>query len=155
MQLTQKETSLLKDLKEQEQLCVEKYTKHEQAAQDPQLKQLFRNIAATERHHLDMINQIESGQSPAISSGDCKGGCKTTPTFSACYTSGDTPQKKQDAFLCADLLATEKHVSHLYDTCVFEFGQPELRQVLNQIQSDEQHHGEQLWQYMKTNNMYA
>ena len=36
MQLTQKETDLLKDLKSQEKLCVEKYTKYASQALDPQ-----------------------------------------------------------------------------------------------------------------------
>ena len=38
MQLTQKETDLLKDLKGQEKLCIEKYTKAADSAIDPQLK---------------------------------------------------------------------------------------------------------------------
>ena len=40
MTLTQKETGLLADLKTQEQLCIEKYTKYESEACDPQLKTL-------------------------------------------------------------------------------------------------------------------
>ena len=34
MQLTQKESSLIKDLKGQEQLCIDKYTKHAECASD-------------------------------------------------------------------------------------------------------------------------
>ena len=41
MQLTPKEASLLKDLKGQEQLCVDKYNRHAASANDPQLKNLF------------------------------------------------------------------------------------------------------------------
>ena len=37
MTLTQKETTLLSDLKSQEQLCIEKYTKYSQMAHDPEL----------------------------------------------------------------------------------------------------------------------
>ena len=48
MQLTQKETSLLKDLKTQEKLCVDKYTQYSADARDPQLKTLFSDIAAVE-----------------------------------------------------------------------------------------------------------
>ena len=40
MQLTPKEASLLKDLKGQEQLCVDKYNRHAACANDPQLKNL-------------------------------------------------------------------------------------------------------------------
>ena len=64
-------------------------------------------------------------------------------------------EKKQDCYLCTDLLTTEKHASNLYNTCVFEFGQTALRQVLNHIQTEEQQHGEQIYQYMKTNSMYS
>ena len=42
MQLTPKEASLLKDLKGQEQLCVDKYNRHAASANDPQLKNLFK-----------------------------------------------------------------------------------------------------------------
>ena len=40
MNLTQKETELLKDLKGQEKLCVDKYTRHSAAASDTQLKDM-------------------------------------------------------------------------------------------------------------------
>ena len=59
MQLSQKETDLLKDMKDQEMLCVEKYTKHSQSAIDPQLKNLFSQFAQTEREHYDMLVQME------------------------------------------------------------------------------------------------
>ena len=42
MTLTQKENTLLADLKSQEQLCIEKYGKYEQDAHDPCLKNLFK-----------------------------------------------------------------------------------------------------------------
>lgn len=61
MQLTQKETELLKDLKGQEKLCADKYTKYSESAIDPQLKNLFSQIAGVERQHLNTIEQIESG----------------------------------------------------------------------------------------------
>ena len=41
MTLTQKEKDLLKDLKDQEKLCVDKYKKHADAASYPQIKNLF------------------------------------------------------------------------------------------------------------------
>ena len=65
-----------------------------------------------------------------------------------------TPQKQNDCYLCTDLLATEKHASHLYDTCVFEFADGQVRSVLNQIQKQEQEHGKAIYDYMKTNSMY-
>ncbi len=151
MQLTQKETSLLKDLKNQEKLCVDKYSKHAEAAHDPQLKQLFKQIAGVEQGHLDTLNQIEGGAVPAVSGSKSS----TVPTFTATYSTADTPEKKQDSYLCSDLLSTEKHASSLYNTCVFEFGQSDLRQVLNHIQTEEQGHGEQIYKYMKANSMYS
>ena len=151
MVLTQKESTLIKDLKGQEQLCIDKYEKHAECAHDPQLKQLFTKIAGVEREHLSTLNQIESGTVPAAGGGKQA----TIPTFTAYHTQGDTPEKKQDCYLCTDLLTTEKHASNLYNTCVFEFGQTALRQVLNHIQTEEQQHGEQIYQYMKTNSMYS
>ena len=101
MQLSQKETDLLKDMKDQEMLCVEKYTKHSQSAIDPQLKNLFSQFAQTEREHYDMLVQMEQGTvpSPAIASG-------ATPTFSATYQTEETPDKQNDCYLCTDLITT-------------------------------------------------
>ncbi len=149
--LTQKETTLLKDLKEQEQLCEDKYKKHAACAHDPQLKQLFTDLAGVEHAHHQMLTDIESGQLP----GGSQGGAVGNGQFTATYNTTETQEKKDDAYLCSDLLTTEKHVSSLYNTCVFEFSQPELRRVLGQIQSDEQVHGERIYQYMKANAMYS
>ena len=44
MQLTEKETTVIKDLQTQERLCVEKYRFYEESANDPELKQLFHKI---------------------------------------------------------------------------------------------------------------
>ena len=49
----------------------------------------------------------------------------------------------------------EKHVSGLYDTSIFEFSDPAVRQVLNHIQSEEQGHGESIYSYMHQNGMYS
>ena len=150
MVLTQKESTLIKDLKGQERLCIDKYTKHAECASDPQLKQLFTRIADVERGHLNTLNQIEQGAAPAM------GGAAKAQihTFTAYHTS-ETPAKQQDYYLCSDLLTTEKHASGLYNTCVFEFGQTQLRQVLNHIQTEEQEHGDMIYKYMKANNMYS
>ena len=64
MTLTQKESSLIKDLKGQEKLCIDKYTRHSACAKDPQLKELFTQMAATEKEHLKTLTQIESGNIP-------------------------------------------------------------------------------------------
>lgn len=149
LKLTQKETELLKDMKDQEQLCADKYTKHAECAKDAQLKNLFSQMAATENEHLNTLNQICSGTVPSPS-----GGSKTMPTFTAAYT-GETPEKKNDKYLCSDALAIEKHASHLYDTCIFEFADDNVRNVLNHIQKEEQEHGKMLYDYMKVNGMYC
>ncbi|MBO5321180.1 MAG: ferritin-like domain-containing protein [Clostridia bacterium] len=153
MQLTQKETDLLKDLKGQEKLCVEKYTKYSSQALDPQLKQLFTEIANVEQGHLNTITQIEQGNTPNTSSSS--GGQTINSTFTETYGMGDTPDKQADCYLCSDLLADEKHVSHLYDTCVFEFKDKTLRDTLNHIQKEEQEHGKYIYDYMSKNNMYS
>ena len=149
MQLTQKEMGLLKDLKGQEQLCVEKYRKHADCAKDPELSELLNYIAGIEQGHLQTVVEIEQGGTPTQRSAG------PAPTVSATYQSGDSEDKKCDSFICSDLLATEKHASHLYDTCIFEFDQQQYRQTLNKIQKDEQEHGKMIYDYMKKNNMYS
>ena len=151
MTLSQKENTLLSDLKAQEQLCIEKYGKYEQDAHDPCLKSLFKSIKSTEEGHLSTISRIMSGEEVTTN---------TAPTAVSqsleCQTSTCTgSEKTADAFLCKDALAMEKHVSALYDTSIFEFTSPTLRDTLNHIQKEEQNHGEQLYQYMSKNNMYS
>jgi rubrerythrin len=150
MKLTQKESTLLKDMKNQEQLCADKYERGAESAVDPQLKKLFRKLAAIERRHYDTLTKIESGTVPKLS------GAKTqAPRITAKYGAKNTADKQNDCYLCSDALATEKHTSSLYDTCVFEFTQENVRQVLNLIQKQEQEHGKMLYDYMKANNMAA
>lgn len=148
--LTEKESTLIKDLKGQEQLCIEKYTKYADQASDTQLKDLFTTIAGTEKQHFDTLTQIENGQSPSTSSGS-SGSSGQQKTFTKAPSTADC---KTDAFLCGDLLSTEKHASHLYDTCIFEFKDETVRQTLNHIQKEEQSHGKMLYDYMKVNGMY-
>ncbi len=153
MQLTQKETSLLKDLKDQEKLCVDKYRRYAEAAHDPQLKTLFSQIADVEQGHYDTLSTIESGGTPSMAGNPSAAG--KGETFTATYGMAETQEKKDDCYLCSDLLSTEKHAAGLYNTCVFEFAQPPLREALNHIQTEEQGHGEALYNYMKTNGMYS
>ena len=151
MTLTAKEMTLLTDLKSQEQLCIEKYTKYENEACDPTLKTLFGKIKATEQNHLQTINRILGGEEVKTT---------TTPSaetekFSCQPSSCPQDAKQKDAFLCKDALSMEKHVTSVYDTTIFEFTSPTLRDTLNHIQKEEQIHGEQLYQYMSCNNMYS
>ena len=149
MTLTQKENSLLCDLKGQEQLCIEKYGKYESEACDTQLKMLFSSIKATEQGHLETINKIMNGEEvkmPATS--------PTAEKWSGLPSSCSAEAKNKDAFLCKDALSMEKHVSSLYDTSIFEFSSPILRDTLSHIQKEEQNHGEKLYSYMSVNGMY-
>ena len=140
-QLNQKETQLIKELKGQESLCIEKYTKGAQCAVDGQLKGLFNRIAQIEQEHLNTLTQIENGTAPQPP----QGGNEALPTFTETYGMTDSPDKKNDCYLCTDALTTEKHASSLYDTCVFEFRDENTRKLLGHIQSEEQNHGKMLY----------
>jgi rubrerythrin len=150
MTLTQKELSLLKDLKDQEQLCIDKYTKHSSCAADPQLKNLFTELATHESNHLNGLCQLETGTVPQTQGGNNQ----QMPTFSN-YHKAETPEKKEDCYLCTDVLSGEKEVSKLYDTCIFEFKNEEIRNKLNHIQKEEQQHGKEIYDYMQKNSMYS
>ncbi|MBO7403756.1 MAG: spore coat protein [Clostridia bacterium] len=156
MTLTEKERTLVEDLKGQESLCIEKYTKYAGEASDDQLKTLFRGIASVEREHLQTLNGIESGKTHQIAGSSGSSGSSASSSlpqsFSKAPAGTDT---KTDSYLCSDLLSTEKHASHLYDTCVFEFEDAAVRQTLNHIQKEEQSHGKLLYDYMKVNGMYG
>ncbi len=150
MVLTQKETDLLKDLKSQEQLCIEKYKKYEQAACDTALKQLFCGIRQTEEKHLTTVCDMLGGKD--VSCGTAP--TATSQTFTGAPSACDAEAKQNDGYLCRDALAMEKHVSGLYDISIFEFSSPTLRDTLNHIQKEEQNHGQQLYEYLSKNGLY-
>ena len=152
MTLTQKETSLLKDMKSQEELCIEKYRQYSEMANDPALKQLFTSLMNTESGHFATLNRMLAGEE--VSMGD------TTPTVSQSdisFTPSTQPEDKktQDGYLAKDALSMEKHVSGVETAGVFEFSSPVLRDTLAHIQKEEQNHGEQLYNYLSCNNMYC
>jgi spore coat protein CotF len=151
IQLSSKESMLLQDLQNYEQLCVQKYSNYANSAQDPQLKQLFQSLSSREQQHLNTVNQIMSGQVPNMnqSQGQQGQGQQGVPQG---ITGGAYNQN--DAYLVNDLLATEKHASSAYDTAIFEFQDTNVRQALNHIQKEEQEHGEYLFNYMKSHGMY-
>ena len=150
MKLTEKERTLLKDMKGAEKLCIEKYKKASDSAKDPQLKNLFSNLSSAEQQHLNIFEKMEQGTVEQPQSGN-----SSQPTFTATYGNEDTPDKQNDCFLCSDSLTAEKHASHLYDTCVFEFTDENARKAINTIQTQEQNHGKSIYDYMNTNNMYS
>jgi rubrerythrin len=158
MNLTQKEASLLGDLKEQEQICIEKYTKYSSDASDMQLKTLFSRLGRQEEQHLRTLEQIMNGSVPMMQSAGSSGQQQSqqpqqqiTPSYTY-YESNQN--KQQDSYLCTDALSTEKHVSSVYNTGIFEFKDPAIREALNHIQKEEQQHGEQIYNYMEINGMY-
>jgi spore coat protein CotF len=151
MTLTVKETNLLFDLKSQEEICIEKYKKYENDAVDPALKSLFSSIRTAEESHLTTVTDILSGSEVSVGTAPSAVSEKLECPPSSCTED----EKKRDAFLCKDALAMEKHVSSLYDTSIFEFTSPTLRDTLNHIQKEEQNHGEKLYGYMAINGMYA
>ena len=151
MTLTQKETNLLNELKSQEQLCIEKYQKYANEACDQTLKGIFSSIKSTEEGHFSTITKMLGGEEVTMQAAPTAVSQKLNIEQSSC----PEEQKQRDGFLCKDALATEKHVSALYDTSIFEFSSPVLRDTLNHIQKEEQNHGEQLYEYLAKNNMYS
>ncbi|ADY54636.1 hypothetical protein Sgly_0267 [Syntrophobotulus glycolicus DSM 8271] len=157
-QLSQKEKMFLEELKSQEDICIQKYNNYASQTTCPQLKQIFQNHAQTEQHHFDSLTQILSGQVPNIqqSSGN-KSNFQQPDQWEMKKSASDNQQpadKKKNEYLCHDALSVEKYVSGTYDTAIFEFRDPNIRQVLNHIQSEEQQHGEELFNYMHSNGMY-
>ena len=159
MTWTQKEASLLKDLKGQEQLCVDKYGKYAAQACDPELQQIFRTIQQVEQSHLQTVTTLMNGQMPANAGqqqGQQSQQAPQTAQDCPCQPQGMSLQQAMahDKFLAEDALCTEKEVSGAYNTSIFEFRDPQVRQLLHQIQGAEQQHGEMLYQYMAKNGMY-
>ncbi|MDD3439691.1 MAG: spore coat protein [Clostridiaceae bacterium] len=148
--LTQKEKGLLQDQKTHEEICIKKYNEYAGKAQDPQLKQLFSSHAKHEQQHLNTINQLLSGQMPGMNQNQQQGrqGAQGQQPIRAGTGS------KSDGDLCNDILMTEKYVSGAYDTAIFEFRDPNIRQTLNHIQKEEQQHGESVFKYMENMGLY-
>lgn len=150
IQLSQKERMLLEDEKSQEEICVIKYQNYSNQAQDPQLKQLFNTFSTEEQHHFDMLNQMIQGQQPDMTHPQQPQWQAQAQPSTYQGAMGNTGDK----ILCGDLLSTEKFVSGTYNTGIFEAANPTVRQALQHIQQDEQHHGEQLFLYMNSHGMY-
>ncbi|NBI07976.1 spore coat protein [Senegalia massiliensis] len=151
LSLTQKEQTLLQDQKSHEEMCIKKYTKYANEAGDPELKQLFNELASQEREHLNTVNQILNGQVPNVNSQSNSNNSQNKIT----QFSGNNMNNQQDADLCQDLLSTEKYVSSTYNTTIFECKDTNVRKALNHIQKEEQEHGEKIYNYMQANGMYS
>lgn len=155
MILTQKETMLLEDLKSEESLCIQKYDEYAKKACDSELKTLFSEIGNVEREHFGTLQQIQNGTVPPQSLNAAKAepaaSQQNMPTYS---DTANSEERVRDTYLCTDALSSEKHASSLYDTCIFEFRDTAVRQILNHIQKEEQEHGEKIYSYMARNGMY-
>jgi spore coat protein CotF len=66
VQLTQKERTLLTELKSQEDTLRSKISRYSSQAKDPKLQQLFSSLSQKERTHYDSITSILSGQIPNV-----------------------------------------------------------------------------------------
>ncbi len=158
MAYNRKEQGFLKDLQHDEQNCAEKYRKAAESACDPTLQQLFSEIAEAETEHYETVTQmLRTGEAPAstTSGSGRKAGAGGSKSPEQLRSTADAAGKKQDTYLLADLLSTEKYVAGVYNTAVFEFCDEASRQTLSGIQQQEQHHGKQLADYMMANNMYC
>ena len=150
MKLTQKESMLLQDLKTSEEICIEKYGQYARKAEDQALADLFLTLKTKEEEHLSTINQLMAGKVPLMAGGEQNGqgqpgdGQATKKSHS-----------KTDEYLLKDALDTEKHVSGVYDTCIFEFTDAGARSALNHIQKEEQEHGQMLYDFMAAHGMSA
>ena len=152
MTWTQKEKNFLKDLQNEEKLCSEKYHKAAEAACDDGLKQILKKIEQAEEGHCDTVTGMLAGQMPA-QQGQSKAQNSQPKPAKDLKAKTTRAEKQSDAYLLADLLATEKYVAAVYNTAVFEFNDPAARQVLAGIQQAEQNHGLERAAYMQANGM--
>ncbi|KXZ39890.1 Spore coat protein CotF [Alkalithermobacter thermoalcaliphilus JW-YL-7 = DSM 7308] len=148
IQLSQKEKMMLQDQKHHEEMCIQKYTEYANKAQDPQLKQLFMYHADQERQHLNTINQILNGQVPNMQQN------QQSQSNAQFIFDQSLNYSQDDIKFCEDLLMTEKYVSSTYNTTIFECVDTNVRKALNHIQKEEQEHGEHIFNYLKSKNMY-
>jgi len=169
--LSTKERYLLEDQQTHEEQCILKYDNYSNLATDAELKSIFKSISQKEREHLQTINQLLNGQIPSVSQGGS--GDQQQQNSQQQNTQNSQQQNQQsnavpvmqqvstnqgfkitDKEMCIDMLNTEKYVSGTYDTAIFEFKDPRIRDVLNHIQKEEQKHGETLFLYLQSKGMY-
>jgi len=180
LQLTQKERMYLTDAKHHEELCIAKYNHYTEAVSDPELKQIFRRAGQQEANHLHTVQQVLQGRVPDMSMQTAQpqptsGGVSTRTTQSGSMTErlSGVSNTARDATsmvashtqytgqgglseeqICNDLLTTEKAVSDMYDSAVFESSNLQLRQTLNHIQKEEQDHAFAIFQFMQKKGWY-
>ncbi len=150
--ISEKERYLIEDLRDQEELCVEKYTNNEQSAKDTVLKELFGSIKKEEQKHYDSLEQLLNGTVPNVNSNDKAAGKDYNPaaTYIGSFNQAD---RDHDKFLCTDAISTEKYVASAYNYDLFQFGNSDVRRLLNDIQTEEQNHAEKIYKYKTVNQM--
>jgi len=154
-QLSQKERSLLQDQLSHEEICIQKYNSYASRAKDPELKNMFSQFGSDEEKHYNTINGYlqNQGQNPAKVQG--QGFRSETRNYGEeLDASASRGADEDEKSMLSDMLMTEKFVSGAYDTAVFESTNPSLRRDLQDIQKDEQKHGEGIFQYMQKHGMY-
>ncbi len=169
MNFSTKERFLLEDQKSHEKICVEKYQSYANMASCNELKSIFQQNGQKEQEHYNTIDQLLKGQMPSMGQqaggqqqtggqqpggqqpgGQQKAGGQQQPW----QQQGNSGFTSSDKDLCTDMLMTEKYVSGTYDTAIFEFRDPQVRNILNHIQKEEQQHGEAIFKYMESKGMY-
>lgn len=151
MALNQKEQQLIQQLQDQETLCIKKYDRYMEQAKDPELKNLFKELKENEQNHFDALAHIKNNESgkPSLTPVDA---ANYNPKST--YTSGcNTADKENDEFLCTDAISTEKYISTEYNDELFQFASTQVRDTLNQIQTDEQNHANMIYKYKTANGM--
>lgn len=152
MQLTQKESSLVKDLLDQEKVCIQKYEFYSDSAKDPELKALFDKLKRDEQEHFDSLTELQKGSIPSLPAQRESLAASYSPQGT--YTNGGNSEDKcHDEFLCTDSIASEKMVSSTYNSDLFQFAATSVRKLLNHIQTEEQEHAEMIYKYKTANGM--
>ncbi|WP_017415065.1 spore coat protein [Clostridium tunisiense] len=147
--LTNKEKTLIEDNLTAEYLCIRKYEQYAAMASDPQIKQVFTDLASKEQQHATTLENMLS-QNGSSSNSLFKSYNKPQGDLSDIQNSlGIT-----DAQLLNDALSTEKHVSSSYNTAVLESVDANIRKQLQHIQQEEQGHAETLFKEMQSKGWY-
>ena len=150
---TKKEQNLLKELQNAEKLCVEKYRKAAREAADPALGEIFSGIEQAEQKHFAVLGKMADGAVPSLPAQNKAKGKAAKEEKPAPKGRLRRTARQEDAYLLADLLGTEKYVSAVYNTAIFEFTDEKARETLGGIQQQEQFHGKQIADYMQANRM--
>ena len=105
MTLTKKEQGLLKDLQNEEKLCVEKYRKAAENACDAKLQHIFEKIEKAEQSHYDTVTGMLAGTLPAQQGQQSKGQASRQKAEKDLKSTASRAEKQRDAYLLSDLLA--------------------------------------------------